>query len=48
VCKGKLELTIDKENEREIVSGFLYCSDCRVKYPISDAIPNLLPADRRD
>ncbi len=48
VCKGKLELTVDEENEREIVRGTLYCPKCNVKYPIEDTIPNLLPPEKRD
>jgi uncharacterized protein YbaR (Trm112 family) len=45
VCKGKLELYIDEENEQEVVTGSLYCSKCDVKYPVEDALPNLLPPD---
>ncbi len=48
VCKGELELSVKKENEKEIVSGSLYCQKCRVSYPIEDAIPNLLPPDQAD
>jgi uncharacterized protein YbaR (Trm112 family) len=48
VCKGKLELTVDEENEREIVRGSLYCPKCNVKYPIEDTIPNLLPPEQPD
>lgn len=48
VCKGKLVLTIDKENEEEIVAGFLYCGQCNVRYPIVDTIPNLLPPEKKN
>ena len=48
VCKGELGLTVDEENEREIVSGTLYCARCDARYPIVDTIPNLLPPDRQD
>ncbi len=48
VCKGELELSVDEENETEIVAGSLYCPKCDVKYPIVDAIPNLLPPDQRN
>ncbi|MFC2038973.1 methytransferase partner Trm112 [Chloroflexota bacterium] len=48
VCKGELELTVDEENEKEIVSGSLRCGKCDVSYPIKDTIPNLLPPDQRD
>ncbi len=48
VCKGKLELDVETEDEKEIVSGSLYCSKCEVHYPIVDTIPNLLPPDQRN
>ena len=48
VCKGELELSVDEENEQEIVAGSLYCPKCNVHYPIVDTIPNLLPLDQRD
>ncbi|MBI4285801.1 MAG: methytransferase partner Trm112 [Chloroflexi bacterium] len=47
VCKGELELTVTEADEREIVSGSLYCRKCDVRYPIEDTIPNLLPPDQR-
>ena len=47
VCKGKLELSVDKENEQEVVTGSLYCRKCDVRYPIVDTIPNLLPPEQR-
>jgi uncharacterized protein YbaR (Trm112 family) len=46
VCKGKLELKVEKEADNEIVSGALHCSRCKVTYPITDTIPNLLPPDK--
>ncbi len=46
VCKGKLELSVEEENEKEIVTGFLYCQKCNISYPIVDTIPNLLPPDQ--
>ena len=48
VCKGELQLTVTEENEKEIVSGALYCQKCDEHYPIEDTIPNLLPPDQRD
>ncbi|NQT05386.1 MAG: methytransferase partner Trm112 [Dehalococcoidia bacterium] len=48
VCKGELQLTVEEENEEEIVSGSLYCDKCRVNYSITDTIPDLLPPDQRD
>jgi uncharacterized protein YbaR (Trm112 family) len=43
VCKGKLELGVDEENEKEVVRGSLYCSGCNINYPIKDTIPDMLP-----
>jgi uncharacterized protein YbaR (Trm112 family) len=48
VCKGELELSIEEENETEIVTGSLYCPKCKVHYPIAESIPNLLPPDQLD
>ncbi len=47
VCKGKLELSVEEENEKEIVTGSLYCPKCSEHYPIVDTVPNLLPPDHR-
>ncbi len=47
ICKGTLELTVDEENDVEIVSGSLFCARCDERYPIEDTIPNLLPPDLR-
>ena len=48
VCKGELELSIEKEDEQEIVTGSLHCRKCNVSYPIVDTIPNLLPPEKPD
>jgi len=48
VCKGELEISVEEENEKEIISGSLYCSRCAQRYPIVDTIPNLLPPDQCD
>lgn len=42
VCKGKLDLNIDKEENNEIISGIFYCEKCNHNYPIEDGIPNFL------
>ena len=47
LCQGELKLTVEAENEKEIVSGSLYCPRCNERYPIVTTIPNLLPPDRR-
>ena len=48
VCKGDLELRVDREDEKEILEGGLYCAACKVDYPIHEGIPNLLPQTTRD
>jgi uncharacterized protein YbaR (Trm112 family) len=46
VCKGELKLTVEEEKE-EVITGSLYCSRCKVHYPITNSIPNLLPPELR-
>ncbi len=43
VCKGALELTVEREEGEEVITGQLVCSACNETYPIEDSIPNLLP-----
>jgi uncharacterized protein YbaR (Trm112 family) len=43
ICKGELQLNIDKEEGEQVVTGSLYCPKCQHSYPIVDTIPNLLP-----
>ena len=45
ICKGKLELEATEEEEPEIISGSLFCPGCDRHYPITNAIPHLLPQD---
>jgi uncharacterized protein len=45
VCKGKLELNAVKEEKGEIITGVLCCTRCNVDYPITQAIPILLPPE---
>ena len=45
MCKGELELTVEKGNGDEVVSGSLYCATCQHSYAIVGTIPNLLPPD---
>ena len=48
VCKGELELTVESEDEdEEVIEGSLVCHECPETYPITDAIPNLLPPNMR-
>ncbi len=48
LCKGDLELEVFEEDEREIITGKLFCQACNETYPIEDGIPNMLPPDLRD
>ena len=48
MCKGDLTLTVEKEEDGEIIEGNLHCAQCEEDYPIRDAIPNLLPPEYRD
>ncbi len=48
LCKGDLQLNIEAESEKEVVTGSLYCAKCNQRYPIVDSIPNLLPPELRD
>ena len=48
VCKGGLELSVDEEDEIEVVTGSLYCPKCNERYPIVGTIPNLLPPEQPD
>jgi uncharacterized protein YbaR (Trm112 family) len=43
VCKGDLTLSVTEESGDEVLEGTLRCAACRVDYPISEGIPNLLP-----
>lgn len=47
VCKGELELTVEREEDSEVVEGTLYCDDCDETYEIEDGIPDLLPPEAR-
>ncbi len=47
MCKGDLELKVEKEEGGEIVTGTIVCKECRERYPIEDGIPNMLPPDQR-
>jgi uncharacterized protein YbaR (Trm112 family) len=48
LCKGDLQLTVEREEGDEIMAGKLVCSQCNETYPIEEGIPNMLPPDLRD
>ena len=46
VCKHHpLELTVTKEDDREVLEGTIRCVKCSIDYPIEDGIPNMLPPE---
>ena len=47
VCKSPLTLTVEEEDDVEVVRGTLRCESCEEDYPIEDSIPNLLPPNLR-
>ena len=48
MCKNPLELTVEEEDDKEVINGSLYCANCSENYPIKGAIPNLLPPEVND
>ena len=47
MCKNLLTLAVTKEEDDEVITGNLRCSQCKEEYPILDTIPNLLPPSLR-
>ena len=47
VCKERLELVVEREEDGEIITGTLTSAACSTTYPIEDGIPNLLSPDLR-
>lgn len=45
VCKRDLRLDIKRESEYEIISGWLGCPNCNIKYKIENGIPSLIPTE---
>jgi uncharacterized protein YbaR (Trm112 family) len=46
-CSGELRLTVEEEDDSEVVKGSIYCIRCHEHYPIENSIPNLLPPSLR-
>lgn len=46
-CKSTLVLTVDEENDGDIIMGSLTCEACNQIFPIEDTIPNMLPPELR-
>lgn len=46
--KHDLDLDVTEQDDEEILTGTLTCTECGEAYPIEDGIPNLLPPDMRD
>lgn len=47
VSKGELELTVEREEDGEVIEGTLYCEESDETYEIEDGIPDLLPPEAR-
>ena len=47
-CKNSLLLHIEEEDEVEVITGTLECPECDLQFPITNAIPNLIPSDLRE
>jgi Uncharacterized conserved protein len=48
VCRGSLEAKPEEETNTEIISGNLFCSSCKIYFPIENRIANMLPPELRD
>ena len=48
LCHGELSLVSRTTQGTEIVEGTLTCRKCKVEYPITEGIPDMLPPDERD
>lgn len=42
ICGGSLDLVVYKEENGDIIEGFLICKKCNVRFPIEDGIVNML------
>ncbi len=45
ICKGDFQLKVGEEDDREVITGELYCPACSHRYPITEGVPNLLPPE---
>lgn len=47
ICKNELVLTVEEEDNCEVVTGSLRCKSCYETYLIENSVPNLLPPTLR-
>lgn len=45
--KSELRLDVTAEQDGDVLTGTLTCTQCAEAYPITEGIPNLLPPDLR-
>ncbi|MBS3749173.1 MAG: methytransferase partner Trm112 [Candidatus Thermoplasmatota archaeon] len=41
-CKSSLQLQVNEEKNKEVISGSLKCVKCKKTYPITDGIPDFV------
>jgi uncharacterized protein YbaR (Trm112 family) len=46
LCKGNLELKVQRQERDSALDGCLYCKNCSKAYPVNNGRPNLLPSKK--
>lgn len=46
ICKNDLELNIKTKDEKEVLTGSFYCTECNNLFHIYDGVPNFMPPQR--
>src|SRR5213593_3859977 len=45
-CKGDLEVSAESTSGSEVLTGWLFCHECRRSYPIQRGVPRFVDAGR--